>query len=157
MSLMFLLEFKYTPSIFSHNLPTPYGWKIFYVYFVMYCRFEFFVDMNNVDRFTCCYNIRASALLKCVASPSTSSGILGYVSNAMVFTFLNTKFTKDLPWEFFRNLCLFKTTVLYWHGLTVEEWTIKNFAEGKKSNSFWNFFESYLFKLIAWVKIGSIP
>ena len=46
---------------------------------------------------------------------------------------------------------------VYWHWFVVEECTIKNFAEGKKFNSFSNFFNSSLFKLIVIVKIISPP
>ena len=98
MTLIFL-ELKHTPSIFSHYLLAPYGWEMFYVYFVMYCNFEICMDMNDADPFICCYDI--SGVAKHAALPNIFSGILGNTLDAMIFTFLHTKFAKDLPWCFF--------------------------------------------------------
>ena len=43
-----------------------------------------------------CYDISAVALLKCVGLSNITSGIFGNVLNAMIFTFLRTKFAKVL-------------------------------------------------------------
>ena len=42
MTLMFLLEMNHGPGIFYfytfwHYLVAPYGWKMFYVYFITHC------------------------------------------------------------------------------------------------------------------------
>ena len=56
--------------------------------------------------------------------------------------------------EISKSLLLFsKTSTLYWHEFTVEEWTITNFIEVEISYSFSNFFDTSLFKLTVWVKL----
>ena len=88
------------------------------------------------------------------------SGIYGNALYVVIFTFLHKKFAKRITWCFYWNPCPFKTVKQYtsiYDVYRIEEWVITNFAKGKKSNSFSNFFNSFLFKLTVRVKIGSIP
>lgn len=71
-------------------------------------------------------------------------------------TFLCRKFSNDLTWCSFSNLCHFKATTLYSHEFMVQEFIITNFAEKKKSDLSSGAFNSSLFMLTVWEKIGSI-
>ena len=78
------------------------------------------------------------------------SGIYGNALYVVIFTFLHKKFAKRITWCFSWNPCPFKTVKQYtsiYDVFRIEEWIITNFAKGKKSNSFSNFFNSFLFKL----------
>ena len=83
--------------------------------------------MNGVNLFTC-YDIKAVSLSKYLTLTNISSGFFNNTLNIMVFRFLHTKFATDLTWS------------LSWN-----------------SDSFSNIFNSFLFTLTVWVKIGSIP
>ena len=103
--------------------------------------FESCMDMNGVNPFICSYDIRA---------------VFGSILNVSIFTFLHTNFVRDFTEYLFWNHRPFKVATLHWHGFIVADYVRKNFAEGKKFNSFSNFFNRFFLKLTLWVKISSI-
>ena len=69
----------------------------FYVDFTLFLS-VFWMDMNDVNLFICYYNTSVVVLPKCISLAKISLGIFGKVLNVKNFTFMGTKFTKDLIW-----------------------------------------------------------
>lgn len=72
MTLMFHLELKYAPGVFFTL--APFGWKMRLCLLDHALPYPYFCkDMNGVNPFICCYNIKSVVLPKCLALMSNLS------------------------------------------------------------------------------------
>ena len=136
------------------------GGRYFSAYFITCCHSQFCMDLNEANPFICCYDISVVTLSEYLALPNISSSVIFKCCllqcrecHGLDFS---THLCKNLTWFLSLNLCHFKTTTLRSHWFIVQEFIIANFIKWKKSDLFANFFNSSLFLLTIWVKIGSI-